>query len=157
MLIDIGLKYNQNLRLLIGNKSPVGSAYFVKLQNGQQIYHVNSSVVENFFMTGNYVYKYMNKFIISTSKDAMNRIVYYKNGSEYSIDKEKSGKWNINGKGIKDEYIGNLLDDIVLLQISGIDAFYFLPKRRDSLAHIFIYDIKTCWRNFNPSFLDLIY
>lgn len=117
----IGLSNNKNIELKIGNKSPVGMSYFVKVSDKPDVYMVQATDVEKFMLSNDYVYQYAQKYIFLTAKDKINKIAYIKSGNEYPIQKNKDGSWVINGKKLNNNDVDKLLDDIVLLQISGID------------------------------------
>ncbi|HHW58427.1 MAG TPA: DUF4340 domain-containing protein [Clostridia bacterium] len=122
--IKVSLKNGKSYSLFIGNKSPVKEnyqeGYYIETDGGK-IYRVNASSLENFFLTNDYVYKYMEKFVVSIPKNEITKLVFYQAGKEYQIQKDEKDNWQIDGKAIKADDVDNLLDGIVLLQISGLD------------------------------------
>lgn len=120
--VYIGLSNNKSIELRIGSKSPVGMAYFVKVSDKPYVYTVQATDVEKFMLSGDYVYQYAQKYIFLTAKDKINKIAYIKSGNEYPVQKNKDGTWVMNGKKLNSNDMDQLLDDIVLLQIAGIDV-----------------------------------
>ncbi len=120
--VSIGLGDDRSVKLLIGNSSPVGNAYFVKVSNKPYVYRVESTALEKFMLSGDFVYQYAQKYIYQTAKDKITKIAYIKSGDEYTLQKNKDGSWVRNGKKLNKDSMDKLLDDIVLLQITGIDV-----------------------------------
>ncbi len=63
----------------------------------------------------------MEKFVVSIPKNEITKLVFYQDRKEYQIQKGEKDNWQIDGKAIKADDVDNLLDGIVLLQISGLD------------------------------------
>lgn len=108
--------------LIVGNKSPVGDSYYAKLKNSNYIYVVDASSIEKFQITSNdTLFNYLDKDVYTMSKDKISKITYTDSTGTYNIEKNKSGKWVYNGKEISSNNSESLLNDIVLLNPTGID------------------------------------
>ncbi|HHV74350.1 MAG TPA: DUF4340 domain-containing protein [Thermoanaerobacterium sp.] len=108
--------------LIVGNKSPVGDSYYAKLKNSNYIYVVDASSIENLQITSNdTLFNYLDKDVYTMSKDKISKITYTDSTGTYNIEKNKSGKWMYNGKEISSDNSEALLNDIVLLNPTGID------------------------------------
>ncbi|MGJ7044371.1 DUF4340 domain-containing protein [Thermoanaerobacterium thermosulfurigenes] len=120
--ISVSSKDGKNEELLVGNKSPVGDSYYAKLKNSNYIYVVDASSIENFQITSNdTLFNYLDKDVYTMSKDKISKITYTDSTGTYNIEKNKSGKWVYNGKEISSDNSEALLNDIVLLNPTGID------------------------------------
>ncbi|KKC29042.1 DUF4340 domain-containing protein [Caldanaerobacter subterraneus] len=124
-VVEGRLKNGYTYSLMIGNKSPVKEnymeGYYIRTDKSNEIYRVNASSIENFFLTDNYLYKYMEKFVVTVPKNEIKKLVFYENGKEFQFKKDEKGNWQLDGKTLKQEEMDNLLDSIVLLQINGLD------------------------------------
>ncbi|AEF16550.1 hypothetical protein Thexy_0498 [Thermoanaerobacterium xylanolyticum LX-11] len=120
--ISVSSKDGKNEELLVGNKSPVGDSYYAKLKNSNYIYVVDASSIENFQITSSdTLFNYLDKDVYTMSKDKISKITYTDSTGTYNIEKNKSGKWVYNGKEISSDNSEALLNDIVLLNPTGID------------------------------------
>lgn len=119
--IEISSNKGETENIIIGNKSPVGNAYYVKSSKSPDIYVVDASSVEKFLLSGDYVFNYIDKSIFTIPKDKIAKITYIKSSGTHDIQKDKSGKWKYNGKEINNDTTDKLLDDVVLLNASGLD------------------------------------
>ncbi|ERM90719.1 hypothetical protein O163_14430 [Caldanaerobacter subterraneus subsp. yonseiensis KB-1] len=123
--VEVRLKDGTVHSLMIGNKSPVKEnymeGYYVKTNQSSEVYRVNASFVDGFFLKNNYLYKYMEKFVVTVPKNEISKLIFYMDGQKFQFEKGQKGDWQFDGKSVKQEDMDNLLDSIVLLQISGQD------------------------------------
>jgi len=75
--VSIGLGDDRSVKLLIGNSSPVGNAYFVKVSDKPYVYRVESTALEKFMLSGDFVYQYAQKYIYQTAKDKITKNSLY--------------------------------------------------------------------------------
>lgn len=108
-------------KLIVGNKSPVGNSYYVKSSKAPYIYVVDASSIEKFQLTGDTLFNYLSKDIYTISKDKITKVTYKDSSGTRYMQKDKSGKWVLNGSTISSSNSDKLLDDIVLLSPTGID------------------------------------
>lgn len=121
-IISVSSNDGKKEDLIVGNKSPVGDSYYAKLKNSNYIYVVDASSIENLQITSNdTLFNYLDKDVYTMSKDKISKITYTDSTGTYKIEKNKSGKWAYNGKEISSDNSEALLNDIVLLNPTGID------------------------------------
>lgn len=109
---------DKNVKLLIGDKTPTDSNYYVKTDKSDVIYKVDGATIDNIMPIGDYIYSYIDKDIIGTSFD---KFTYLINGKEYTLT-QKSGKWYFNGNQLIDSDVDQIKSDISEVTVSDIDS-----------------------------------